>query len=47
MNPLEDKKLMAEIKKRSAEMKSGKVKTYSLEETKALARKKVTSKKVA
>jgi len=47
INPFEDKDFMAELNKRSNEMKSGKVKTYTLEETKSMARKKVQSKKVA
>jgi len=47
INPLNDKHFMAEIDKRSREIKSGKVKTYTLEETKSMARKKVQSKKVA
>ena len=47
LNPLEDKDFIAELNKRSSEMKSGKVKTYTLEETKNMARKKVQSKRVA
>jgi hypothetical protein len=47
INPLEDKDFMAELDKRSREMKSGKVKTYTPEETKNMAWKKVQSKKVA
>jgi hypothetical protein len=47
INPFEDKNFMAELDKRSREMKSGKVKTYTLEETKNLARKKIQAKKVA
>ena len=47
INPLGNKQVLAELDKRSAEMKSGKVKTYTLDETKQMARKRVSSKKVA
>jgi len=47
VNPLDDRGLIATLDRRSAEMKSGKVKTYTLEETKNMARGKAASKRVA
>ena len=43
INPFDDKDFIAELDKRSREMKSGKVKKYTLEDAKNLAHKRVQS----